>query len=282
MKYDNLLELRGQPAGYQKAFLEILGLFLLIGIWQAVSLYIGRTGILPSPLIPIKVAAGDQYGSVLTSIPELWMQDLLLKNIFYSLYLNAMGYLIAISVALPLGFMIGLSPVANGLFSRPVDAVRFLPLTALTGIFIAWFGIYSNMKILFLAFGIFVYLVPVVAQRIWEVEDVYIQTAQTLGASKWQQIFKVFMPAAFSKLSDDIRILTAISWTYIIVAELINNEGGIGALAYRSARQGRLDKSFMLLFIIILLGIGQDRLFAFIDKKMFKHKYVKIEQRKTS
>ena len=273
MKFGNLFELRGTPSKSESGMLEFGGLILLLSIWQILALLVNKVGILPSPFIPLQWASGNGSSSVLTSIPELWFQDFLLKNTIYSLYLNVCGYLIAILVALPLGFIIGLSPIAKGIFNKPIDAIRFLPLTAVTGLFIAWFGIQSQMKIFFLAFSIIVYLIPVVVQRVYEVEDVYIQTVKTLGANKWQTISKVFIPAVLSRVSDDIRVLTAISWTYIVVAELINNEGGIGSLSVRAARQGRLDKAFFVLFVIILLGMLQDKLFRWLDKKTFRFKY---------
>jgi NitT/TauT family transport system permease protein len=160
------------------------------------------------------------------------------------------------------------------LFGKPVDALRFVPLTALTGLFIAWFGIDMNMKVQFLAFGIIVYLLPVVMQRINEVDKVYPQTSYTLGAIKWQTIKSVYFPAVMSKVSDDIRVLTAISWTYIIVPEMINSNGGIGALIFKSARQSRLDKVFAILILIVIIGFLQDRLFKFLDKIIFPHKYI--------
>ena len=131
----------------------------------------------------------------------------------------------------------------------------------------------SKMKIAFLAFGIIVYLLPVVVQRIFEVQDVYLQTAYTLGATNWQTIKTVYLPAVFAKLIDDIRVLTAISWTYIIIAELLNREGGIGALIYQKSRQGQVEKVFAILIVIITIGFLQDRIFAFIDKRLFPHKY---------
>ena len=273
MKFENLLELRGQASKSEKAILEIGGLIFLLAVWQILALLVNKVGILPSPFIPLRWASGNGSSSVLTSIPELWFQDFLLKNTLYSLYLNISGYVIAIAVAIPLGFIIGLSPIAKGIFNRPIDAIRFLPLTAVTGLFIAWFGIQSQMKILFLSFSIIVYLIPVVVQRVFEVEDVYVQTVKTLGASKIQALIKVFIPAVFSKVLDDIRVLTAISWTYIVVAELVNNEGGIGSMSVRAARQGRLDKAFFVLFVIILLGMIQDKLFVILDKKVCKFKY---------
>jgi len=190
------------------------------------------------------------------------------------MYLNVAGYVEAVAICLPLGFLIGLFPLFKGLFSRQVDAIRFIPLTAITGLFIVWFGIEDTMKIQFLAFGIIVYLLPVVVQRVESVENVYQQTAFTLGASTWETIRTVFFPAVFSKLFDDIRVLVAISWTYIIVAEMVNKTGGIGAMLYSAARQSRIDKVFALLFLIILVGFIQDKIFKALDRKLFPYKHV--------
>lgn len=218
--------------------------------------------ILPSPL------------EVIQAIPVLFSKYKLVENVLYSLYINFSGYILALLVALPIGFCMGLFPLFRALFSRNVNALRFLPLTALTGLFIAWFGLGNNMKIAFLAFGILVYLVPIIIQRIDEVDDVYVQTAYTLGANKWQQITSIFLPSVLSKISDDVRVLVAISWTYIIAAEVINaNAGGIGALAFKCARQALIDKVFAILLIIILIGFCQDKLFLLLDRLLFAHKH---------
>jgi NitT/TauT family transport system permease protein len=211
--------------------------------------------------------------AVVKSLKELHFNDQVVKETGYSVGLNVMGYLEAILVSLIFGFLIGLIPFFRALLNRFFNATRFIPLTAVTGLFIAWFGIETNMKIQFLSFGIFVYLLPVVIQRIDEVADIYLQTAYTLGASKWQLIRTVYFPSVASRIIDDIRVLTAISWTYIIIAEMMNQTGGIGALINLSGRQSRLDKVFALLFIIVLIGIIQDRLFAWLDKIIFSFKY---------
>ena len=213
--------------------------------------------------------------AVLKSYPELFTEDNFPVEALRSIWLNVQGYFWAISISLLLGFIIGLYPLFRGLFSKQTNALRYLPLTALTGVFILWFGIEDEMKIAFLAFGIIVYLLPVVVQRIDEVEDVYLKTVFTLSATDWQTIRSVYIPAVMSKLMDDIRVLTAISWTYIIIAELLNRAGGIGSLIFIKARQGQLEKVFAILFIIILIGFFQDRVFMFIDRRLFPHKYVK-------
>lgn len=218
--------------------------------------------ILPSPL------------AVLSSLKELHFENYLVKNAFISIKLNILGYVEAIVLSLIIGFLIGLVPFFRSLWRRYIDAIRFVPLAAVTGLFIAWFGIYMEMKVQFLAFGIFVFLVPVVVQRIDEVAKVYLQTSFTLGATDWQTIKNVYWPSVTSRIIDDVRVLTAISWTYIIVAELVNTEeGGLGALIFKAQRSSRLDKVFAILLLIIFIGFIQDLLFAWIDKKLFAFKY---------
>lgn len=257
----SLFELRGTLDKRAQTAIELVGILCLLVVWYLVCI----TGIAPPTILPSPV-------DVVKSLPELHFKDAMVRNLGYSMYLNVAGYIEAVVICVPIGFAIGLFPIFDSLFSRSVNAVRFIPLTAITGLFIVWFGIENQMKIQFLTFGIIVYLLPVVIQRVKEVENVYQQTAFTLGASTWQTIRTVFFPAVFSKLFDDIRVLVAISWTYIIVAEMVNKTGGIGAMIYSAARQSRIDKVFALLFLIVLVGFIQDKIFKTLDEKLFPYK----------
>lgn len=219
------------------------------------------------PLLPSPI-------KVIKAFPELNKDDDVIGNTFFSIKLNVLGYLLAIALAIPIGFLLGLVPLFRGLFSQIIDSYRFIPLTAVTGIFIMWLGLASQMKVAFLAFGIVVYLIPVVVQRIDEVQKVYLNTVFTLGATSWQTIKTVYMPYVLSKIIDDIRVLTAISWTYITIAEMLNKGGGIGELIWTAKRQSRIDKAFAILIIIVLIGILQDKLFAMIDRMLFPHKHI--------
>ncbi|MFN0175613.1 MAG: ABC transporter permease [Saprospiraceae bacterium] len=216
-----------------------------------------------------------------SKIPDAFRQliahDQLIANTSRSIWLNIQGYLWALLVALPIGFVLGLIPLFRGLFSRQIDALRYLPLSALTSLFIVWFGLEDTMKIAFLAFGILVYLLPVIVQRIREVEDVYVQTAFTLSASNWQTFRSVYLPAVFSRLMDDIRVLTAISWTYIIIAELLNRQGGIGGLIFIKSKMGQIDRVFAMLLLIIVIGFLQDRILSYLDTRLNPHKYLKYK-----
>ncbi|MFT7121587.1 MAG: hypothetical protein ACJAZ9_001769 [Neolewinella sp.] len=112
-------------------------------------------------------------------------------------------------------------------------------------------------------------------QRLWETEDVYLKTAYTLGASDWQLVKSVYVPAVLSKLIDDIRVLTAISWTYIIIAEVEYRTDGLGSMSYILDRQGNNTGVFAVLITIVLIGFTQDRLFAYMNTRLFPHRSVK-------
>ncbi|MBP7273102.1 MAG: ABC transporter permease subunit [Saprospiraceae bacterium] len=278
----SLLTIRGEISKSQKLILGIAGVIVLVILWWVLAELFavpknienadGTTTVATEKVYPIL----PPPNKVLASFKELVAKDELWGNTTRSIWLNIKGYFWAIFISIPIAFVIGLLPIFRSMFSKPIDALRYLPLTALTGLFIIWFGIEDQMKIAFLAFGILVYLLPVVVQRIGEVDDVYLKTVFTLGATDWQTVKTVFVPSVFSKLIDDIRVLTAISWTYIIIAELLNREGGIGSLIYIKARQGQIEKVFAILLVIVAIGFLQDRIFAYFDKRLFPHKYYSI------
>ena len=263
----NLFELRGVLPTRTRVVLEVVGILILLGLWSLLT--VGSNPVVPSGILP-------SPGRVLGAMGQVFVENELIVNLCRSIGLNVCGYLEAIIISIIFGFVVGLLPLFNGLFAKPIDAFRFVPLTGVIGLFIVWFGLGVTMKVHFLAFGILIYMLPVIVTRINEVEDVYLKTAYTLGASKWQIIRTVYIPHVLSKFSDDIRVLTAISWTYIIIIESIGNEGGLGALMWRTGiRQGNIAKLFAMLFIIIIIGFIQDKLFTMMDRKLYPYKYLK-------
>ncbi len=211
---------------------------------------------------------------VVGSYPSLMKDSDLLGNAASSLTVNLVAYIVAIILSLLIGFVMGLIPFFRGLFGQLFDAFRFIPLAAVTFVFVLLLKDGYGMKISFLAFGILVYLVPVVVQRIDEVKSVYLKMAHTLGATNWDTIRTVYFPSVLSRLSDDIRVLTAISWTYITVAEMVNNTGGLGGLIFKLRRMSNIEGAYAVLIVIILIGIMQDWILRLLDRWFFPHKHI--------
>ncbi len=220
---------------------------------------------------------------VLASFPDLLnppprsVTKPLWQNAAISVWRNLQGYFWAVFFSLLIGIPIALSPLAKAMFSRQIDTLRYVPLTAVTPLFLIAFDSDQSeaLKVSFLAFGILVYLLPVVMQRVWETEDVYLKTGFTLGATDWQLVKSVYLPSVLSKLIDDIRVLTAISWTYIIIAESINRDDGLGSMLYIMARQGNIASAYAVLITIVIIGYLQDQLFAYMNRRLFPHKELK-------
>ena len=76
-----------------------------------------------------------------------------------------------------------------------------------------------------------------------------------------------------SKISDDIRVLVAISWTYIVIVELLNMEGGLGGMIFVAAKQSQTAPIYALVLIIVMFGYLQDLAFRALDKQIFPYKH---------
>lgn len=244
------------------SLLQIAGWLVIFIIWFLITNFgLINTHVLPTPQ------------KTFNAFRELQKDDNLGQNILFSVRINVIGYLKCIVGAIAFGFAIGLNPTLRKMFSHQINALRFVPITAMMGIFIAISGLTIATKINFLAFGIWVYLVPVVVQRIDEVSVTHLQMMKTLGASAWQTLIHVQWRSVIARLSDDIRILVGISWTYIIVAELAGIQGGLGSLIFLGERQSNVGKVYAVIFIIVAIGIIQDIIFKLIDRLLFKFKY---------
>lgn len=254
-------QIEGEITKQQSTIIGAVGFVLLISIWYLVTKFGDiSASILPSP------------GAVILSLGDLF-ENGLVANALFSLKLNLSGYLEAVVISIPIGFAMGLVPGIRALVSKYFQAFRFLPLPAITGVFVAMFGLGAGLKIHFLSFGILLYLIPVVVQRIDEIETLHKQTITTLGASKWQKVRHLYFPYAMSKISDDIRVLVAISWTYIVIVELLNMEGGLGGMIFISAKQSQTPSIFALVLIIVMFGYLQDLAFKWLDTKIFPYKH---------
>ncbi|MEI6672148.1 MAG: hypothetical protein WCL02_02030 [bacterium] len=248
--------------------INMLGWILLLLIWWLLPTmgWIKDT-ILPSPI------------AVFKSYKVLFIERSLVANTGYSIGINLAGYLQALAIAIPLGFLVGLIPFFRHLISKQVEAIRFTPLPATTGIFMAMFGLGLGVKVEFLAFGIFVYLLPAVTQRIKDIDtDDHLkalkQTMWTLNASNWQTMKFFYFPSVLSRFSMDVLNLVAVSWTYIVIAEMINAQGGMGYMIYMATSRGsHVDQLYAILMLIIFIGFVQDKALKRLDKKLFPSKY---------
>lgn len=181
-----------------------------------------------------------------------------------------LAFLLASALALPLGVLMGAFEPINRLFEPIVAPLRYMPISAFIPLLILYFGIYEKQKIAFLFLGVFVYLLPVVISAIRVVPEEFVQTALTLGATRGQVIRTVLLPAALPEIFDSFRVMNAISWTYVILAEAVNPEHGLGYMVELARTHQKASWSFAGLLVIGGIGLLTDFLIRALSSTLFR------------
>src|SRR5512143_1613741 len=232
---------------------------LVLGAWCVVTY--GRLAppdFLPSPT------------EVVRGTLQLFIQDDLWDAILVSTRRILIAFLLASAVALPLGVLMGAFESINGVFEPVVAPLRYMPISAFIPLLILWFGIYEKQKIAFLFLGVFVYLLPVVVSAVRGVPEELVQTALTLGATKGQVVRTVLLPAALPEICESFRVMNAISWTYVILAEAVNPEHGLGYMVELARTHQKASWSFAGLLVIGGIGLLTDFLIRSISAILFR------------
>ena len=254
-----LFELRA-PLPRSTAFaLGFVAPALVLGAWCVLSYgNLAPADFLPSPTDVVK-------GTI-----QLFVQHDLGTAILVSTRRIAIAFLLASALALPLGVLMGAFDPVNRFFEPIVAPLRYMPISAFIPLLILWFGIYEKQKIAFLFLGVFVYLLPVVVSAIRAVPEELVQTSLTLGATKAQVIRTVLLPSALPEIFDSFRVMNAISWTYVILAEAVNPEHGLGYMVELARTHQKASWSFAGLLVIGGIGLLTDFLIRSLGALLFR------------
>lgn len=179
------------------------------------------------------------------------------------------AFALASALALPLGVLMGAFEPINRLFEPIMAPLRYMPISAFIPLLILWFGIYEKQKIAFLFLGVFVYLLPVVVSAIRAVPEELVHTARTLGATKLQTIRTVLVPSALPEIFDSFRVMNAILWTYVILAEAVNPEYGLGYMVELARTHQKASWSFAGLLVIGGIGLLTDFAIRTVSNLLF-------------
>jgi ABC-type nitrate/sulfonate/bicarbonate transport system permease component len=218
--------------------------------------------ILPSP------------AEVVRSFPSLLNDRALVQSIAATLRRVLIGFGLAAAIGVPLGVLAGSWRVLEAAGAPLALFGRNLPVAALIPLTILWFGIDETQKVMF----IFIACVPFVysdaVAAVASVPDRYVETAQTLGASPSQIVRKVLVALALPDIYNSLRHLFGLAFGYIMLAELINAEHGLGYLLMTSQRRGLSEHIILILIIIGLLAFGIDRLLFWFQRGLFPYRAV--------
>ena len=207
------------------------------------------------------------------AFPELHLHQGLVRSALTSFVRVTTGFTLAAILAVPLGvYMASFPPVAA--FFRPLALVgSYVPIVVFVPLTLAWWGLTETQKVGFLFIGCFVALLPLVLKTIQAVPAAFLDVAVTKGASQWQLVWQVLFPVALADIWDHLRGVYGVGWGWIILAEVVNAERGLGYLISVSERRGHTAAIFAIIIVIVLIAVACDQLWKLGGKLLFPYKY---------
>jgi NitT/TauT family transport system permease protein len=229
---------------------------LLFGLWAVLSYggFVQPSYFLPTPT------------EVLSSGVRMLLDGSLIENAWASIAVIITGWALAAILAVPLGILMGSFKFFEALFEPVVNFVRYLPVSAMIPLLILYIGLGFEEKVAVIFIGTFFQLILMVADVAAHVPKDLIDSAYTLGTSRLRVVTHVLIPATLPGVMDNLRITVGWAWTYLIVAELVAAEKGLGIMILESQRGLRTDKIFVGLMTIGLLGFLSDIIFKWLHR----------------
>jgi ABC-type phosphate transport system permease subunit len=159
----------------------IIPVIVLLIIWWLLTNGSAEARIISPLILPAPL-------EVLKSFPTLWFEAELSRSIVASTSRVVVGFLIGWLIAFPLSILMGSFSRIKALFEPSTIFLAYLPIPALVPLTMSLFGIDEMQKVMFLALAFFIYMVPLFVKAVEDVDNVYLQTAYTMGASRWEAV----------------------------------------------------------------------------------------------
>lgn len=180
-----------------------------------------------------------------------------------------MGFLLACLIGIPLGILAGTFKFAESFILPMSEFIRYMPAAAFIPLIMVWAGIGETAKIIVIFIGCFFQLVLMVTDDTNRISKDLLSASYTLGANRVQVITRVIIPAMLPKLLTTMRLIMGWAWTYLVVAELVAADSGLGYTVMKAQRFLDTETIFVGIIVIGLLGLVIDRCFAIVSKKLF-------------
>lgn len=212
-------------------------------------------------------------GKVLTTLYDLLVGGKFIQDIGISVLRVLISFLGACLLAVPLGILMGTFATTEAFFNPFVSAWRYLPAPAFIPILLMWLGTGEGPKIALLFIGVVFFLITLIMDYTRQVRIELIETSLTLGASERQVLWTVIVPAVLPNVLVAMRQMLAVSWTYLVIAEIVASTTGIGAMMMRARRFLHTDEIMAGIVVIGVLGLLFDLIFRYLHRILFSYLY---------
>ncbi|WP_066164038.1 ABC transporter permease subunit [Aliarcobacter cryaerophilus] len=232
---------------------------LIVIIWQIVV----QSGLVSSRVMPAPLDV-IVAGFTLTTNGEL------IHHFLVSLQRALLGFIIGGSIGFILGFITGLSRLAENLLDSTIQMVRTIPLLALVPLVILWFGIGEFSKIFLLSLAVFFPIYLNTFHGLRSVDKDLIEMGRVYGLTSYGLFKNVILPGAMPSILVGIRMSLGFMWLYLIVAETIASNAGIGYMTMNAREFLQTDVMVLGILLYAFLGKISDFLASILEKRYLK------------
>jgi NitT/TauT family transport system permease protein len=215
---------------------------------------------------------------VVRSFGRLLVSGKLISEAWFSFRRILIGFTIASIVGVSLGFLAGSYLVAKHLIIPVSSFLRYIPPTAFISLLIVYFGIGETYKCAVIFLGVVFFVLQMVVDVVEDVDKHYLEMGLTSGFSHWSLFREVIVASAWPRVFDVLRINLSAAWTFLVAAEIVGADKGLGHLIAISQRYLRIDDLFVGILSFGIIGVVTDKLLEFVSRKLFRWHYVSLKR----
>ena len=195
------------------------------------------------------------------------------KNFLHDVLVSCLRILVSFAaaslVAVPIGIAMACFGNIRALLNPIMSAWRYLPAASFIPLLLIWFGPTDLAKVALLFIGVIFFLVALVLDNTMAVQKELVEASLTMGASRSRVVLGVVVPAAAPAILDSMRNMIAVGWTYLVIAEIVGAQDGIGAVMMRAGRFLNVDVIMAGIMTIGILGVMTDVMFRVANRLLF-------------
>ncbi|HET6447694.1 MAG TPA: ABC transporter permease [Conexibacter sp.] len=231
---------------------------LLIAGWWLYAEFGGQSDLfLPSPV------------QVANRLIDLAQDGSLWDDVKISFARVSIGFLLSSAMALPIGILIGSYRLAEAAIEPTMGFIRYMPAVAFVPLTIIWVGVGEEQKWLVIWIGTFFSQVLLVMDNVKRVRQELVGIGYTLGMNEASILGRIVIPASAPAIWDTLRVTLGWAWTWLVLAELVAAESGLGHRVVLAQRFFQTDTIFVALIVIGAIGLAMDQLMKFAGRRLF-------------
>jgi ABC-type nitrate/sulfonate/bicarbonate transport system permease component len=178
------------------------------------------------------------------------------------------GLALALAIAVPLGLLIGSSPVLYRALRVPIEFLRPIPSVALIPLVVLVYGTGLESKVFLVVFAC---IWPLLIQTVYGVQDadpVAIDTARAFGVGRAGRFARVMLPGALPYIATGVRIASSKALILAVVAELVIGADGLGRAINLAQEGGAVEVMYALIVVIGMVGWGLNSVLALGERRI--------------